>query len=54
MPNSIDDIIDMELEKESMGTATQFEQAKQLWKQQVISHKLCEVNLVELKGVLIS
>ncbi|KAL5655617.1 hypothetical protein ACJX0J_034936 [Zea mays] len=27
MPNSIDDIIDMELEKESMGTATQFEQA---------------------------
>jgi hypothetical protein len=27
MPNSIDDIVDMELERESMGTATQFEQA---------------------------
>jgi hypothetical protein len=27
MPNSIDDRVDMELERESMGTATQFEQA---------------------------
>jgi hypothetical protein len=27
MPNSIDDIVDMELERESMGNATQFEQA---------------------------
>ena len=27
MPNSIDDIVDMELEREYMGTATQFEQA---------------------------
>jgi hypothetical protein len=47
MPGT-DDIVDMELERESMGTATQFEQATV--EKQLISHKLYKVNLVELRG----